>query len=139
MRPRILVLALAAGSFALPANPAHAAVNCAAVAVPAHYNPFTFTIEGQGEFACREPAAGMTVTVCLEEQLGGVLGGSWYTDACQTVTSQESTQQIGAKVSTRVPIYGTFFRTVVTGSNANGDTASDKSAPTPWVNCACTP
>jgi hypothetical protein len=96
-------------------------------------------IEGTGAFACNSTSSGMSITVCVEQQLGGLTGGTWYSLGCATTTASGSTQYVTGSVDVQVPIASTLLRTVATGSNGAGVTASAKSAPILWVNCACAP
>lgn len=121
-------------ALAVPFAGTASAAACLAVAVPPHFVPWRSRIEGAGSFRCDQPAAGMTITVCVEEDLGSQ---GWWQRGCETVTAEGEAETVSAKVAVDVMVYSTFLRTTVVASNANGDTAQVESPPVFWFNCAC--
>lgn len=139
---RRLALVLTAAALAAPlSGTSHAMADCRAVATPPHLGTHA-NVEAYGMYACSQPYAGMTVEVCTEELLGGVLGSTWWSEGCTYgygLSDAPPTLVVAATNDTQGPLYATLLRTVVTGWDYRGNRISDKSAPTVWFNCACMP
>jgi len=138
---RRLALVLTAAALAAPlSGTSHAMADCRAVATPPHLGTHA-NIEAYGAYACAAGYPGMTVEVCTEELLGGVLGSTWWSEGCTYGygMSDVTSPIVTATNDTQGPVYSTLIRTVVTGWDYRGTVLSDKSAPTPWFNCACMP
>lgn len=109
---------------------------CVAYGEPPHLKPLSGTrLYATGTFTCTSAAPGMTVTVCIEESYNGT--GSWWSRGCTTVSDPESRTRVSATEEASVPVYATFLRTRVVGSNAYGQRASFTTPPVFWFNCAC--
>ena len=131
-----LVLGALAGPLAAPSSAALS--TCAAVAEPPHLIPNKDGIHATGTFACAEASTGMTVTVCIEELNLQILSTNWRQLGCATATvTGAASNTVSGEVVVPMMIYSTFLRATVLGVNDNGDSAAGKSAPAPWVNCAC--
>ena len=141
MRFRALTLAAAAAALALPLSGTSSAMEtCKAIATSPHITK-NGAITGLGGFACKDAAYGMSVKVCIQEQLGGIAGTAWFTMSCATSPFPVgATQLVTQSVTiTDVPVSSVFLRTTATGTNANNQTAYAESAPYFWFNCACMP
>jgi hypothetical protein len=128
----LLALSAVAGPFA---SASYAAVSsCAAVGDVPHLIPNRSGIHSSGTFRCLDAAPGMTITVCIEEQIGT---GTWWQRGCASKTAGEATDTVDQTVTVSVMVYSTLLRTTVSGHNDTGATASYKSPPIFWFNCAC--
>ena len=129
MRPYLLLAAAVAcaGAAAAPAS----AAACAATAD----TPYTAgaLIHGAGSFSCVPASSGMRVTVCIELLKPGV--PLWSEAGCASKTAATVTTTVAQDVAVCYTEGPAFARTVVTGSNAAGDTAFASSAlvPVPGV------
>lgn len=141
MRIRSLapLLALTAVTTVPLAGTASAHERCSAFAVPPHLVPGEYGLRASGSMHCSAAATNMTITVCVEEWNDALLGtgGEWWQRGCATTTQAEATQDLNGEVVVSMPVYATYLRATVTGSNDNGDTAAAKSAAVYWFNCAC--
>jgi len=109
---------------------------CVAVVEPPHLKLGGTQLYATGSFTCTEAAYGMTVTVCIEEQYA--LDAEWWTRDCATEEELgEARTYIEATASTFVPVYATYVRATVTGTNARGDVSTFATPPVFWFNCAC--
>jgi hypothetical protein len=135
------VVLLSAAAFTVTlgnaSNAAEVALSpCAAYGEPPHLKPLSGTrLYATGTFTCASAAPGMTVTVCIDESSTGT--GPWWSRGCTTATEYERVSSISATEAASVPVYATFLRTRVHGSNANGGSASFTTPPIFWFNCAC--
>ena len=118
------------------ASAATAAPSCAAFTEPPHLRVGGTRMYSTGQFDCLDEVLGMTVTVCIEEQYSAT--AAWYSRGCTTVKDlYEWRDSIEATHSISIPVYATFLRATVTGTNARGDRATFTSPPLWWFNCAC--
>lgn len=118
------------------ASTAAAISTCVAVGEPPHLRPGAGTrLYATGTFTCATAATGMRVTVCVEEQYS--LTAPWWSRGCTTVSDTEPRTTVEATHTMGVPVYATFLRTTVYGTNDKGQTASFRTPPVFWFNCAC--
>lgn len=112
---------------------------CLAVVEPPHLDVGkTNQIVATGSFSCYEAATGMTVEVCIEERYTATPESEWWLHGCTTVTEPDELRDtIEATHSISMPVYATFLRATVRGVNDAERTASSRSAPVWWFNCAC--
>lgn len=140
MRTRSLAPLLAlTTALTVPLTGTAYAAGCSGFAVPPHLNVERTGIEGSGSMHCESAATNMTVTVCVEELAGGLLAvnAEWWSLGCTTTSTVEATTDVQGTVVVQMPVYSTYLRTTVTGTNDNGDTVATKSVPVWWFNCAC--
>ncbi len=125
MRPYLLAAAVALSAAVLPASSASAA-GCTAVAdAPTTYGDAW--VFGSGRFTCAAPAAGMTVTVCLQKLETGDL--DWHDYGCDSRTASTVRTVVSQDVAVCYVDGPALFRTTASGSNAAGDATKTASAP----------
>ena len=112
-------------------------LTCAAYGIPPHLEPGRYDLWASGTFSCVGDAEGMRVIVCAQEQDGGLGSQTWRTLGCETAYGEGATDSISAEVGVPVMVYATFLRVTVTGTNADGHTATFTSPPIYWFNGAC--
>ncbi|HEX8004194.1 MAG TPA: hypothetical protein VF519_16015 [Mycobacteriales bacterium] len=96
----------------------------------------TSRIVTTGTFSCAAAHPGMAITVCIEEMYG--VAGPWYSRGCTSDSDlNELRTSLTATHSMSVPVYATYLRTVVRGTNADGSSVNYTSPPVFWFNCAC--
>lgn len=121
---------------AASASSAISANGCVAYAEPPHLLVgSTSGLYSTGTFTCAADAPGMTITVCIEEQYSPT--APWWSRGCTTHTDLEARSTISATHRMSIPVYFTYLRATVYGSNAYGQSASFTTPPVPWFNCAC--
>jgi hypothetical protein len=129
----LLVIGLGgtASASALPVNG-----SCYAYTEPPHLVVGSSGLYATGTYSCNTPSTGMKVTVCIEEQYA--LDAPWWSRGCTTVSDlYELRSSVQATHRASVPVYATYLRATVTGTNSRGETVTFATPPVFWFNCAC--